>query len=372
MNQKKENVDQVLDKKKKEVKGLVKEHFGSTPKGENVQKIILKNGNGCEVAIITYGGRIISLKVPDDKGHLENVVLGFDALDPYTSENPFFGALIGRYANRIANGKFSLEGSQYDLVKNNGENHLHGGEKGFDNVIWKIEEHLNSPSTLKLSYLSKDMEEGYPGNLHVFVTYRLTDKNSLEVTYEAETDKTTIVNLTQHSYFNLSGDFDNSILDHEVRINADKFLSIDETSIPTGEFRSVDGTPFDFREPKKIGEDIDKENLQLKRGNGYDHNWVLNDGDKEQRFAASAYHSESGRMLEVFTTEPGLQLYTGNFLDGSLPQGGGEGFFERRTGFCLETQHYPDSPNNDEYPSVVLEPGDKYYSKTTFNFSVKN
>lgn len=371
MNKKKENRDVVLNNEKREIGSLVKEHFGFTPEGENVEKIILKNGNGVEVAIITYGGRIISLKVPDAKGQVENVVLGFDALGSYTSENPFFGALIGRYANRIAEGKFSLDGAEYNLVRNNGENHLHGGEKGFDNVNWKVVEPLNSLSTLRLSYLSEDMEESYPGNLQVFVTYHLTGDNALEVTYEAETDKKTIVNLTQHSYFNLSGDFDSRILDHEVRINADEFLPIDETSIPTGEFRKVEGTPFDFRIPKKIAEDIDKENTQLARGNGYDHNWVLNDGGKEQKFAGSAYHPESGRLLEVFTTEPGMQFYTGNFLDGSLPQGGGEGFFERRTGFCFETQHFPDSPNNEEFPSVVLEPGEKYYSKTIFSFSVK-
>lgn len=372
MNDKGENKTQVVTEDKRNSGRINREHFGVTPKGDTIEKITLTNEKGMEVSIINYGGRIISLEVPDKDGAIANVVLGFDSLERYTSENPFFGALIGRYANRIEKGKFTLEGKYYSLAQNNGENHLHGGETGFDNVVWKIEETTDAPPTLKLSYLSEDMEEGYPGNLQTVVTYRLTDKNSLEVEYEAETDKQTIVNLTQHSYFNLSGNFDNRILDHVVQINADEFLPIDKTSIPTGEFREVEGTSFDFRNPKEIGRDIDKENRQLENGNGYDHNWVLRGGENEWKFAASAWHPESGRKLEVHTTEPGVQLYTGNFLDGTLPQSGNEGTYERRTGFCFETQHYPDSPNNEKFPSVTLEPGQKFYSKTTFNFLVKN
>lgn len=344
--------------------------FGTTRDGESIKMITLTNENKVEVKIITYGGRITSLRVPDKNGIFEDVVLGFDSPEHYLEENPFFGALIGRYGNRIAKGRFSLDGEEYTLAQNNGENHLHGGEKGFDKVLWTIEEQ-DDPSSLKLSYISEDMEEGYPGRLETTVTYTLNSDNSLDVDYNATTDKKTIVNLTQHAYFNLSGDFSKKILDHVVQINADEFLPVDETMIPTGEIREVEGTPFDFREPKPLGQDIDADNEQLKRGVGYDHCWILNGEGSGMRFAASAVHPESGRTLEVYTTEPGMQLYTGNHLDGSLPLQHGEGNYEKRTGFCFETQHYPDSPNQEGFPSVVLEPGETYTSKTSFRFSVQ-
>ncbi|MGI0105747.1 aldose epimerase family protein [Salinimicrobium sp. WS361] len=348
---------------------VLMEEYGTTPNGENVEQYTLKNESGMEVKIITYGGRITSLTAPDANGNYEDVVLGFDSLEQYLEDNPFFGALIGRFGNRIANGKFSLDGEEYTLAQNDGQNHLHGGEKGFDKVVWTVEE--ADSTSLKLSYVSEDMEEGYPGRLETVVTYTLNDDNSLDVDYEATTDKKTVLNLTQHAYFNLSGDFSNTILDHEIEINADQYLPVTENLIPTGELRDVANTPFDFREPKQIGKDIDANNEQLQRAGGYDHNWVLNEQDGGMRFAASAYHPESGRMLEVHTTEPGIQFYSGNFLDGSLPLQYGDGNYEKRSGFCLETQHYPDSPNQENFPSVVLEPGETYATKTTFKFSVK-
>jgi len=257
------------------------------------------------------------------------------------------------------------------LPKNDGENHLHGGVKGFDKVVWQAEEG-DEDNSLKLTYISEDMEQGYPGRLETVVVYKLNEDNSLDVSYEATTDKKTVVNLTQHAYFNLSANFDQKILDHLIEINADEFLPVNQTLIPTGELKEVAGTAFDFREPKLIGEDIvkDSEEEQLRLGKGYDHCWVLNDQGSGMRFAASAHHPASGRFMEVHTDEPGIQLYTGNFLDGTLPQSNG-GTYAHRTGFCLETQHYPNSPNEESFPSVVLEPGETYSSKTSFKFSVK-
>ncbi|MDT0649499.1 aldose epimerase family protein [Autumnicola edwardsiae] len=370
-NEKKEENNQAEDTAENQKVLIEKSDFGTTPQGEQVEMYTLKNTGGMEVKIITYGGRITSLKAPDKNGDYEDVVLGFDTIEQYSEDNPYFGALVGRYGNRIAGGKFSLDGEEYELAQNNGENHLHGGEKGFDKVIWDAtpEEGENS-SSLKLTYTSEDMEEGYPGKLETTVTYTLTDDNSLDVKYEATTDKKTIVNLTQHAYFNLSGDFSETILDHIVTINADQFVPVDESLIPTGEIREVAGTPFDFREPKAVGEEINADNEQIMRGGGYDHNWVLNNQDSGMRMAASAYEPDSGRFLEVFTDEPGMQLYTGNFLNGSLPAQGG-GNYEKRTGICFETQHYPDTPNQEGFPSVVLEPGEKYTSNTSFRFSVK-
>ncbi len=349
---------------------IKKRDYGTTPDGEKVYHYTLSNKNGMEVEIITYGGRITSLKAPDKNGQFENVVLGFDSIDHYTSDNPFFGALIGRYGNRIAKGKFSLDGEEFTLPQNDGENHLHGGDKGFDKVVWTAEEPGNDSNSLKLTYISEDMEQGYPEKLVTVVTYTLNDDNSLDVLYEATTDKKTVVNLTQHAYFNLSANFDEPILDHVVVINADSIVPVDETLIPTGEIQEVAGTPFDFTEPTAVGERIEDEDEQIKRGLGYDHCWVLNEQESGMRFAASAHHPESGRLLEVFTDEPGIQFYTGNFLDGTLPQPGG-GTYAKRTGFCLETQHFPDSPNQENFPSTVLEPGEKYTSKTSFKFSVK-
>ncbi|WP_339628633.1 aldose epimerase family protein [uncultured Maribacter sp.] len=345
--------------------------YGVAKSGETVELFSLKNKSGFEVDIITYGGRITSIKSLDKKGNLENVVLGFENLEQYEKENPFFGALVGRYGNRIAKGKFSLNNTDYTLAKNNGENSLHGGVKGFDKVVWKVlEVNEGDKGVLKLSYLSKDMEEGFPGNLTTMVTYTLNPDNSLDVLYEATTDKTTVVNLTQHSYFNLSGDFSQTILDHEVEINAETYIPVDSGLIPTGDLATVEGTPFDFRKAKLISQDINAENEQIELGGGFDHCWVLNDYESGYRSVAKAFHPESGRTLEVLTDEPGIQFYTGNFLDGTLPSPNG-GTYVKRSGFCLETQHYPDSPNQPKFPSVTLEPGDKYSTKTTFKFSTK-
>ena len=347
--------------------------FGTLPNGQQIDSYILTNENGMEVTIINYGGIITSLKVPNREGKSEEVVLGFNSLESYTKPNPYFGAIIGRYGNRIAKGKFSLEGKDYTLTINNEPNALHGGPEGFNKVVWKvIESKVETTATsLKLKYVSKDMEEGYPGKLTVFVTYTLHNiDNSLNVSYEATTDKTTIINLTQHSYFNLSADFNKNILGHELIIDSDKLVMVDETLIPTGELKDVTNSPFDFRKPKLVGQDIEAKEEQIKRGFGYDHCWVLNNQNKGMRFAASAYESISGRFLEVFTDQPGVQFYTGNFLDGSLPIKE-NGNYAYRTGFCLETQHYPDSPNQKTFPSTVLRPEENYKTHTIFKFSVK-
>jgi len=349
---------------------IIQSVYGKLSDGSIVYRYKLTNVHGVQLDVITYGGRIVSLKVPNKDGDLENVVLGFDKLENYLEENPFFGALIGRYGNRIAKGKFSINGKTYNLATNNEPNHLHGGFKGFDSVLWKAQPIEAKQPALKLTYLSRDGEEGYPGNLNVTVVYTLTSDNAVEVDYRATTDKTTIVNLTQHAYFNLAGDFNNNVLSHEVHINADAFLPIDETSIPTGEIRDVKGTPFDFKEPKLIGEQINETNEQLQFGNGYDHCWVLNGKKGNLRFAASAFDKNSGRFMEVYSTEPGMQFYTGNYLDGTLPIPKG-GTYSSRSGFCFETQHFPDSPNKKEFPSVILNKGEPYQSKTVFKFSIK-
>jgi aldose 1-epimerase len=345
--------------------------YGTLSTGEEVQLFVLKNSKGMEVGILNYGGIITNLLVPDREGQFQDVVLGFENLSDYETRNPYFGALVGRYANRIAEGKFSLDGEEFKLVQNNGSNHIHGGTKGFDKVIWDAKpiEYADRVS-LELTYTSKDMEEGYPGNLDCVVTYSLKENNELQVTYQATTNRKTIVNLTQHSYFNLSGDFSRPILDHELIIVADEFVPVDEILIPTGEYAPVAGTPFDFNKPKMIGRDIEDAHEQIRIGSGYDHSWVLKDYDSKIQLVSSVYHPETGRVLEGFTTEPGMQLYTGNFLDGTLPAKGG-GTYARRTGFCLETQHHPDSPNQPEFPSVTLEPGQTYRSETLFKFSTK-
>ncbi len=350
---------------------ITKSDYGMTPNGEKVSSYTLKNENGLEATIITYGGIITTLKTPNKKGVSEDIVLGFNTLEQYIESNPYFGAIIGRYGNRIAKGTFLIDDTKYTLASNDGENHLHGGLKGFDKVVWNATTDT-TPTTgsLKLTYLSKDMEEGYPGNLNVTVIYTLTNDNTLEVTYEATTDKTTVVNLTQHSYFNLTGDFSKTILDHNLEINADKYLPVDATLIPTGELASVEGSPFDFRTMKVIGKDIEVQNDQLKKGLGFDHCWVLNNQDKAMRLAATAYDASSGRTLEIHTTEPAIQFYSGNFLDGTLTSKNG-GTYAQRSGFCLETQHYPDSPNQNNFPSTLLKPGEIYKSQTSFKFSVK-
>lgn len=349
---------------------ISKSPYGTTTDGRKIEQYILKNENGMTVEVITYGGIITKWTAPDKNGNFENIVLGYDSLAQYVKGSPYFGALIGRYGNRIAKGKFSIDGEEYTLATNDGPNHLHGGVLGFDKVIWTANEiQTEHGAALKLTYLSKDKEEGYPGNLKTTVIYELTKDNALEVSYEATTDKATVVNLSQHSYFNLSGDFSQNILDHELMIEADAFLPVDATLIPIGEIRPVLDTPFDFRKPKLIGKDIEMENDQLIKGKGYDHCWVLNE-EETLRKVASAYHAPSGRLLEVSTDEPAIQFYCGNFLDGTLPAPNG-GTYGHRSGFCLETQHYPDAPNQADFPSVLLKPGERYTSKTVFKFSVK-
>jgi aldose 1-epimerase len=345
-------------------------HFGELQDGTPMSLYTLTNTNRVSISVINYGGIITSVMAPDKNGRLDDIVLGFDSLDNYVTSSPFFGALIGRYGNRIAKGKFELDGKKYTLAVNNGENHLHGGVKGFDKVIWNIEKHsVNDGVAIKLSYLSKDMEEGYPGNLNTEVIYTLTNRNELKIDYKATTDKKTIVNLTQHTYFNLNAG-KQDILSHELVINADKFLPVDKGLIPTGELRPVKGTPFDFTKPFIVGARINDKDEQLKYGNGYDHCWVLNKAADPLSHAATLYDSASGREVMVFTTEPALQFYSGNFLDGSL-HGKNNTTYNFRSGLCLETQHYPDSPNRKEFPSVVLNPGETYTSQTIYQFNVR-
>jgi aldose 1-epimerase len=346
-----------------------KQVFGKTPDGIVVDLYTLTNAQGVRAKIITYGGIITSLEVPDKAGKLGDVVLGYDTLDPYVRNNPYFGAIIGRYGNRIAKGKFSLSGNGYTLAQNDGENHLHGGIKGFDKVVWKAEPVKSKDSVgLRLTYLSKDGEEGYPGNLSSTVIYALTNKNELRIEYTATTDKDTIVNLTHHSYFNLAGAGSPTILEHEMWINADRFTPIDKGLIPTGELRSVKNTPMDFTQPNAIGKRIDQKDDQLEYGRGYDHNWVLNKKGQTLTLAARVNEPVTGRIMEVHTTEPGLQFYSGNFLDGRV-KGKGDKTYARRSGFCLEAQHFPDSPNKPDFPSVMLRPGQKYTQTTVYKFS---
>jgi aldose 1-epimerase len=317
------------------------------------------------VHAITYGGIITEVRVPDRDGRLGDVVLGFDRLDGYLREHPYFGAIVGRYANRIGNARFTLAGRTYTLAANNGRNHLHGGIRGFDKAIWHAE--AAGRNGVIFSLVSADGEEGYPGRLAVRVTYTLTEKNELIVDYHATTDKATPVNLTQHSYFNLAGRGD--ILEHELMIDADRYTPVDSTLIPTGELASVDGTPLDFRKPTRIGARIDGTHPQLQPGRGYDHNWVLNRTGGQLQLAARVTEPSSGRVLEVSTTEPGVQFYSGNFLDGTLKGKSGQ-VYGRRAGLCLETQHFPDSPNRPEFPSTILEPGREYRTQTVFRFDV--
>lgn len=344
--------------------------YGVTAKGDSVKQYTLTNKNGMKVEVINYGGIITSLTAPDKNGKYQDVVLGFTKPEDYFNGNPyFFGALIGRYGNRIANAKFTLEGKTYELDKNDGPNSLHGGKEGFDTKIWTVEPVKDAQfPTLKLTYVSADGEEGFPGKLTTTVLYTLTDDNALEISYEATTDKATVVNLTQHSYFNLSGNFTQSITDHELQLKAEKFLPVNSTIIPTGEEKSVKGTPFDFIVSKPIGKDIGSDDEQIRLGQGYDHNWILE--GKGLRTIATVYHPATGRVMEVMTDQPGVQFYSGNFLDGKYETKTG-GKYEKRNGFCLETQHYPDSPNQKAFPSTELKPGQKYQTKTIYKFSVK-
>ncbi|MCE8019381.1 galactose mutarotase [Halomonas sp. MCCC 1A11036] len=360
-------------------RGVDKSVFGQLPDGRQVDVYRFTNANGIEMRVTNYGGIILSLKTPDIEGKFDDVVLGFDSLEAYLSDeyrqaNPYFGALIGRYGNRIAGGEFSLDGETYTLATNNGSNHLHGGEQGFDRVLWQAEPFESEEGAgLVLRYTSEDGEEGYPGKLETEVTYTLTDANEFIVDYQATTDKATPVNLTQHSYFNLAGEGRGSILDHHLTIHADAFTPVDETLIPTGEIRSVEGTPFDFTQATAIGERIEQDNEQLTFGKGYDHNFVLAEqtaSSSEPVLAARVWEPESGRLLEITTTEPGIQFYSGNFLAGDLTGKRGQAY-EHRSGFALETQHYPDSPNQADFPSTILEPGETYRSRTIYRFSVQ-
>jgi aldose 1-epimerase len=350
--------------------GIEKRPFGQAPDGAAVDLYTLTNAKGMEAAITNFGGIVVSLKVPDRKGALGDVTLGFKTLEPYFDKSPFFGALIGRYGNRIAKGKFTLDGKTYSLPVNNGPNSLHGGLKGFHKIVWQARP-LTTPDgpALELKYLAKDGEEGYPGNLSVTVTYTLSNSNELRMDYLATTDKDTVVNLTNHAYFNLDGEGAGDILGHQLVINASRFTPVDAGLIPLGELRPVAGTPFDFTKPHTIGERIGVADEQLKLGGGYDHNFVLDGTAGTMRVAAKAWSPKTGRLLEVLTVEPGLQFYSGNFLDGTLVGKSGAAY-KFRSGFCLETQHYPDSPNQPSFPSTVLKPGQQYKTTTIYRFSV--
>ena len=344
-------------------KGISRADWGETD-GKKVYLFTLSNGKGSEVKISNYGGTITSWTTVDKSGKSSSIVLGFDSLAGYLAKPPYFGATIGRYGNRIGDAQFTLDGNTYKLAANNGKNHLHGGLKGFDKVVWDAEQINDSTPSLTIKYLSKDNEEGYPGNLNVSVTFTLTDNNELKIDYAAETDKPTVLNLTNHSYFNLTGSVDNTILNHVLFIDASRYTPVDTTLIPTGELKPVAGTPFDFTQPTKIGARIDSV------PGGYDHNFVLNKQGNGMILAASVTDSISGRKLEVFTMEPGIQFYTGNFLDGSIKTDAGKPI-NKNTAFCLETQHFPDSPNKPAFPSVVLRPGEKYATSTTYKVSIQ-
>lgn len=349
------------------------ECFGKMPDGEEVQLFKLVNANGLRADVANYGAIVVRLLVPDRDRKLDDVVLGYDKLADYVEDTPYFGAVVGRYGNRIAKGRFTLDGVEYKLATNNGENHLHGGLKGFDKVVWDAEPCRTDDAVgVKLVYVSKDGEEGYPGNLTCMVIYSLTNDNELKIEYGAETDKATPINLTHHGYWNLGGQGKCDILGHELMLNASRFTPIDKGLIPTGERRPVKGTPFDFTKPAAIGSRINtKENEQIEFGGGYDHNFVLDKGAAGNMSpAARVYEPTTGRVMEIRTVEPGIQFYSGNFLDGQNV-GKGNLAYNHRYGFCLETQHFPDSPNKPAFPSVILRPGQKYRTTTIYSFSAK-
>ena len=350
---------------------ITKAPFGKTGDGQAVDLYTLSNPSGMKAKITNYGGIVTELHVPDKNGDNGDVVLGYDKLSSYIEASPYFGCITGRYANRIAKGRFTIDGNEYKLATNNGDNHLHGGVAGLDKKVWSAKEVKGvGRAGIEFSYLSPDGEEGYPGNLHCKVTYWLTVQNEIEIQYEATTDKSTHLNLTHHSYFNLAGAGSGDILDHEVELFADKFVPTDATNIPLGELAPVKGTPFDFLTPHKIGARIGEKNQQLKVGLGYDHNWVINSTGKGLELAARVTEETSGRVMEVLTDQPGIQFYTGNFLDGSNVGKGGN-VYEHRNAFCLETQKFPDSPNNPSYPSSLLEPGQTYRHVCIYRFSTK-
>ena len=347
---------------------VTKQSFGKTPDGTPVDLYVLKSST-VEAHIITYGGIVQALKVPDKSGKVADVVLGFDSLDGYTGgtkPNPaFFGAIIGRYANRIAGGKFTLDGKTYSTPQNDGKNTLHAGPKGFDKAVWKAKE---IPHGVELTHVSPDGDSGFPGTLTAVVRYTVVGKD-LKIEYSATTDKKTVLNLTNHSYFNLAGQGNGDILQNQLKINGSHYTPVDDNLIPTGELASVNGTPFDFQKSTAVGARIDSDNEQLKKGHGYDHNWVLDSNGKLAE-AAEVYEPSSGRVLQVLTDQPGMQFYTGNFLDGTISGKGGNAY-PRRGALCLETQHFPDSPNHPKFPSTELKPGEKYHTVTIFRFSAR-
>jgi len=350
---------------------ITRNDFGKTPDGESVELFTLTNAMGMEVKITNYGGIVVSLTAPDRNRTFADVVLGFNDLESYLKGHPYFGSIIGRYGNRIAKGTFSLNGVAYKLAVNNGPNHLHGGIKGFDKIVWTPTPNTTRhAAALSLTYVSKDGEEGYPGNLNAKVVYTLTNNNELRIDYTATTDKDTVINLTHHSYFNLAGEGNGDILSHQVQLRAIRYLPTDATSIPTGEIRSVSRSPFDFVMSRAIGERINQNDQQLQFGSGYDHNWIVNGKPGVLRHAARVYDPTTGRIMDVRTTEPGIQFYTGNFLDGTLTGKSGKPY-PRRSGFCLETQHYPDSPNQPKFPTTTLRKGQTYKSTTIYHFLVR-
>ena len=350
------------EKKSASKPGITRTDWGEHD-GKKVYLFTLVNNNGDTVTITNYGGAVTSFITPDKNGNTSSIIVGFDSLQPYLQQPPYFGALIGRYGNRLGNAKFTLDGTTYQLAANNGKNTLHGGLKGFDKNVWDATIPSDSVPSLTLNYVSKDAEEGFPGNLNVTVHYTLTDDDGLKIEYDAETDKPTPVNLTNHSYFNLSGDVSNSVLDETLMIDADKYTPVDTSLIPTGEIKSVKGTPFDFTSPKKIGQDINSV------PGGYDHNFVLNKTDSSLQKVAELSDSISGRTMDVYTTQPGLQFYTGNFLDGKFTNRGGKPLTQH-SALCLETQHFPDSPNKPNFPSTILKPGEKYHQVTIYKVKV--
>ena len=351
--------------------GVTRAPFGSLPDGTAVESFTLRNAHGLEVRAITYGAAIVSIRVPDRAGHFDDVVLGEDDLAGYLRQHSYFGAVVGRYGNRIANGRFTLDGKTYTLATNNAPNHLHGGVKGFDKVVWTAEPASSGAASVTFRYTSADGEEGYPGRVAARVTYTLGDADDLTFEYAATTDKPTPVNLTQHSYFNLGGaGSGGDILGHELTIDADRFTPVDATLIPLGMLAPVAGTPFDFRKPTAVGARIDQDDEQIRRGHGYDHNFVINRSGEGLVHAARVVDPRTGRTMDVQTTEPGVQFYTGNFLDGTLAGRGGVAY-KRRSALCLETQHFPDSPNQPAFPSTILRPGQEYRSRTVLTFGVR-
>lgn len=332
----------------------------------NVDRYTLANSQGMEVGVMTYGAIVTSVRVPDAKGRIDDVVLGFDTLQGYLGSHPYFGAVVGRFANRISNGRFSIGGVEHILAVNDGNNALHGGLKGFDKQVWIANK---TSAALELTYTSKDGEEGFPGNLTATVNYSVTEENELKISYTGISDRDTIINLTNHSYFNLSGREDEDCLGHIMTIDADRFTPVDAGLIPTGEFRALAGTALDFREPTAIGHRINATDQQIVFGKGYDHNYVLNHAGSASTVSATVTEPKSGRVMQIYTTEPGIQFYTGNFLDGTLT-GKGIRRYNQHDGFCLETQHFPDSPNQKSFPSTTLKAGDFYKSTTVYRFSV--